>query len=103
MTTKNKVKSKIEECIRCFDFIKVHNVMKFLNWEWSSLNDVPSIGDLVIHSQKHLEEALQKLDFDKEHDEYTIGSGGLKVTAYWIDNEVDFELEFILAEWDTFR
>lgn len=98
---------KIDECINNFNFTRVHRVMKFLDWKWQNKihgeSQIPTIGELVLAAQSRLEEANKKIDKTKDIDETCIASGGLKASAHWDEGEVNFELEFILADWDTFN
>jgi len=99
----DKVKSKIDNCIKNFDFEKVCRVMNFLNWTWREAEDSPSIGELVLYVQRHLTDCFDRLDLNKEEDKYTIDCGGFKILAFREKDEIDFEIYFILAEWETYR
>ena len=93
-----KIQDKINECIENFNFEQVKKVMDFLDWKW--LDEVPSMGQIMLHAQDYLNRVADKLE---QHEEYTISSGGIKVWGFIDDDgEIQFKLSFILAEWDTY-
>lgn len=80
----------IKYIIDNFDFKKVHNVMKFLNWHWFFTKGVPSEKDLK-------NEAIRLLNDIYFSDAISLSTGGLKVTKY----EDSLELEFILSDYSS--
>lgn len=81
---------QINYIIQGFDFEKVHNVMKFLNWTWWHIGQPPSVDDLKKEATKLLEELYDS--------EYTyIKTGGFKVTKY----EDHISLEFIITDYSS--
>lgn len=78
----------IDKIMDNFDFHKVHEVMKFLNWEWGfTKNGVPEECEIRSFARSLLKESVDK-DCDIE-------SGGFKV----INNEDILKLEFIITDW----
>jgi len=77
-------KNEIDEILDEFDFEIVHRTMKALNWKWSDLDDVPSIGDLRRQARELL------LDLIK-HGYYCTGTGGL--FAYRMSDVVGLRFE----------
>lgn len=81
---------KIEEIMENFDFEKMHEVMKFLKWEWWNLKTTPTVEQLREAARKKLEDtATRKLGFH---------SGGFR-TEYI--NDGDLHLSFVVTDWDT--
>ena len=99
---KEEIKKKMDECIKYFDFEKVRKVMEFLDWKWQSSEDSPSIGELVLYVQNFLNRTYEKLDLNKEESVYSLESGGFKLIATKSKDEIDFEVYFILEDWQTY-
>lgn len=101
-----------EEILKNFDFIKVHKTMQALDWKWCSSDtedQVPSIGELVLHLQKLLADAssgLLRLVIQSgitANKNYMIGCGGFTVQAnYWAeDQSYTIDAGFEIASWST--
>ena len=94
-------REKIDYIIRNFDFGKVHEVMKMLNWRWAntaSSISVPTIEDMKEMAERILVEAASEKS--------TIATGGFRATY---DNGGDpkdsdpyIGLEFIVEECEGF-
>ena len=98
--------------LKNFDFQKVHKVMQALEWTWfnsDSEDQVPSIGELVLHLQRLLSDASTGLlrsvitsggTVDKQ---YMVGCGGFTVTAnYWHEDDCyTIDAAFEVASWST--
>lgn len=108
----NKTKEElINEVLDNFDFEKVHKVMTFLDWKWTSLsdatNEVPSIAKLDRSAQQYLEMAYDGLaEASYEDNEYMVGSGGFEARAKRYHSGLDkpdilMTLSFNLAEWEA--
>jgi hypothetical protein len=91
-----------ENAFKDFDFIKVHNVMKLLEWEWSvgSSMEVPT----VLHMKKTVRQlgrsAIEKM-IEHTEDEYTVSAGGFVVTVHGPTSHDNFffaNICFVLAE-----
>lgn len=95
----------IENIIENFDFDKVHKVMTFLNWGWATVEEggIPSIGKLIIHSQKYLSDVFDMCTRTKK--DYYTGTGGFFVEAQYNNEEncCDYlKLRFELDSWDSY-
>ena len=96
----------VEEVIENFDFEKVHEVMKILNWKWDGDNpgELPTIPtvekmkevvkDLFRSMEDQIEIAKSSTWFDCTS---TSSAGGFRAT---IDGDV-YTLEFVLEEYET--
>lgn len=85
-----------EEILREFDWEKVRDVMKHLNWTYFSLERVPTIGDLVIMAKSLCYDARDTyLSGNGEESEYS--SGGFSANY---DGEC-LCLRFVVEKWTT--
>ena len=85
-----------------FDFLKVHLVMKFLNWTWYP-KGVPTVDDITFSARERIESVIKACLLDaKPEEEYFVSSGGLKATAIKNDyGQIEFlQLEFVVTSWD---
>ena len=102
----DQVDISLEKVIANFDFEKVHDVMRYLGWEWFSrdceTSSVPTMGRLVQTAQKLLRQAYQGCMSDpKEETFYVCGTGGFKATVFKQNNKfIAANLEFILTSWE---
>jgi hypothetical protein len=90
------------DIINNFDFQKVHDVMKYLNWSWYP-KGIPTVDDIRFSARERIESVIKACLLDaKPEEEYFVSSGGLKATA--IKNnygQITFlELEFVLTNWE---
>ena len=91
------------DIINNFDFLKVHLVMKSLNWVWYP-KGVPTVDDITFSARERIESVIKNCLLDAMPDqEYISSSGGLKATAIKNDyGQITFlELEFVLTSWDV--
>lgn len=98
---KQDIDSQIKDILNNFDFERVHEVMKLLNWQWYSSNTedkVPSYGELVMQAQSLLQQAVKGLS--KEQGNYfSTGTGGFNAIAIRCDDGyIVVELQFNIAE-----
>ena len=85
-----------------FDYDKVHNVMKHLEWEWYG-KGIPTVDDIRFAARERIESVIKTcLSEANPNEEYFSSSGGLKATAIKDDyGQITFlQLEFILTGWD---
>ena len=85
-----------------FDFLKVHLVMKSLNWLWYP-KGVPTVDDITFSARERIESVIKACLLDaKPEEEYFVSSGGLKATAIKNDyGQITFlQLEFVVTSWD---
>ena len=86
-----------------FDFIRVHEVMVCLNWEWCN-NGIPSIDKLRNAARKRMDDAIKYCIYEGTANiPYHSSSGGLKATVEKnIYGQIDFiGLEFVVSSWET--
>jgi hypothetical protein len=57
---------------------------------------------LVLYAQDLLTSCHGRLDLKKEQDDQTSATGGFIAIALKEKDEIDFELSFVLAEWETY-
>jgi len=89
---KISIKKQIKEIIKQFNFVKVANVMKYLDWGWASCSDnVPKVEELKTYA----EESLWRVAKDKSG----FSSGGFRFS---IDSDNCLSMEFIITEWDGY-
>ena len=100
-----KQSDMINEVLAHFDFEKVHNVMKAINWTWAG-EGVPSIKVLKEEAENHLNSAVEQALSPNNTEHHEVGwisaSGGFKATAWkHKDNTLArIQLEFIVTDWD---
>jgi hypothetical protein len=94
----------VQEVLDHFDWIKCHQTMNLLNWEWYFVG-VPTIGDLKECAQKLFETAIQgvKNPSINYNSFYFVATGGLKAIAWKnkFGHIVQLELEFVLTSWES--
>ena len=93
-------KQKIESIMNHFDFEKVHNIMKFLDWKWAfSKNGTPSVEELKKEAHRLLVDACEE--------KTTISTGGFKAIyeadgSWDVDDDFYLGLEFIVEDCEGF-
>lgn len=87
-----------EQMIQDFNFYKVREVMRFLDWKWfDSCGDVPTVSmmkDAVVSLYK----SAVKGSISQES-QYTVSSGGFSVTVDFNNNTAS--LSFAIEETDA--
>ena len=94
MEKKETIEKMIIECLKDFDFEKVHRVMAYLGWRWAQDDgemEVPSVAQIVIEAMRQLREVATYYGDCVLH---CVSSGGLKAT---MEGEY-LTLEFVLDE-----
>jgi len=102
MTNHEKHQTMMFDIINNFDFEKVHDVMKHLNWTWYP-KGIPTVDDLRFSARERIESVIKVCLLDaKPDEEYFVSSGGLKATAIKNDyGQITFiQLEFVVVSWD---
>jgi hypothetical protein len=102
MTHYERHQKMMFDIINNFDFDKVHNVMKYLEWEWFG-KGIPTVDDIRFAARERIESIIKVcLSEANPNEEYFSSSGGLKATAIKDDyGQITFlQLEFILTGWD---
>jgi hypothetical protein len=103
MTHHKRHQQMMFDILNNFDFLKVHLVMKSLNWLWYP-KGVPTVDDITFSARERIESVIKNCLLDGKPDqEYISSSGGLKATAIKNDyGQITFlELEFVLTSWDV--
>ena len=90
----------IMDCLDEFNFERVHNVMKYLNWTWSDIKGVPEITDLRKSCRKYLQAvvrgALENSGF------YITATGGFRYEAkLYEDGFLWLRMSFSIEDWDN--
>ena len=88
---------RIDEIMDNFDFAKVEQAMKAVNWTWASTDGVPEQYELRREARRLLKDVASK-NVRESDMRYAVATGGFKATKYF-DGEL--QLDFILASWDT--
>jgi len=97
----------INEVLANFDFEKVNQTMKALNWTWASILEVPTIQQLKESAMDHMNSAIEQVLSEKNKESHEVAwisdSGGFKASA-WKTKKGKLSrvrLEFIVSEWDA--
>ena len=90
------VEKRLDDIMDNFDFYRVHNVMKALNWHWISAkakNGVPTVQEIKALAADILWELVNS-------DDERIATGGLEASKDFSDLKNPFiELKFVVEEW----
>lgn len=111
---RKNAKEAIDNIIENFDFARVHEVMKFLDWTWPT-DEVPSEEELYdtvkVYCEELVDTAVDKLwehdiddfiDADEEESWYTWGTstGGFDWDITVMNNmDVVIDVKFVLTQW----
>lgn len=92
----------IDEILDCFDFHKVEQVVKHLEWKWHSCGGVPERWDLRRSARNSLEMVVTVLNTSTT--EYETGTGGFIAEGrlYPGDTKKYLKLSFVVADWDNY-
>ena len=103
MELKSKHYDTIMDCLDEFDFERVHKVMNFLNWTWSSIEGVPDTLALRRNCRTYLQEVIRgALERKNEGGEFIMASGGFRYEAKLYPNDfLWLRMSFDIADWDN--
>ena len=59
MTKQEAIQEQIDEIMDTFDFDKVHDVMKFLDWRWQRAEEPPDIYEIKQEARERLKQAAK--------------------------------------------
>jgi hypothetical protein len=96
----------INEVLAHFDFERVNQTMKALNWTWYN-EGIPSIQQLKESAEHHMNSAIEQVLSEKNKEHHKVAwlssSGGFKAMAWKTKKGklAKVQLEFIVSEWDT--
>ena len=102
MTHHRRHQQMMFDILNNFDFQKVHDTMKCLNWTWYP-KGIPTVDNIIFGAREKIESVIKVCLLEaKPDEEYFVSSGGLKATA--IKNEYGqitfLQLEFVLTSWE---
>lgn len=89
------MKDKIEQVMDGFDFEKVYQVMKLLDWQWENpdnLGAIPGIERLKATARRLLQEVAEDRDFSRH------STGGFYATKH---EDGELALEFLIEYSDS--
>ena len=94
---KQKLNEAFEEALATFDFTKVEQIMKVLDWEWAfTKKGVPSIYEMITTCQELYNSVVEDLTAHQEETFAMASTGGFAIYVYTSDPRV--EVMFILEE-----
>ena len=95
--TKISKEKQINQLLSGFDFDKVRNVMKALEWTWHDSveeDGIPNHAELVLAAQRYLSDAYDSMCYCSEK---IYGGRGFEVHAKkYDDGEILLELKFVV-------
>lgn len=94
--TESEINAKINQVIKDFDWQKAVSVYTALGWAWYEVEDVPTIGDLVVAGAELMKQAVRIAVANQ--DEGCASSGGLIGRAYITDGKLAISLEMQVTE-----
>ena len=103
MELKNFHRDLIDDVMDNFDFEKVAEAMKALDWKWATDEgtfEVPDTITLRRKARKMLKEVITDSIEKYDGGGLTIGTGGFQV--YYNENEKYLELKFVLTDWNAY-
>jgi len=108
---KERFQKVVDGILNDFDFVKVHETMVKLDWQWyhsgEEVTRVPSLDIVKVKGKELLQEAADKAAGLKS--EWIISSGGFRAEAKYYKKDEDYRkkselwvrLAFVLEEWDN--
>lgn len=94
-----KLINNFEEAFYGFDFQKVRQVMRLLEWTWLGESDPPTVQQMEKEVRHLFEEACKNLG--EENSASTVGTGGFEVTVYNSGNVfIRFVAEESSVDWE---
>jgi len=96
----------INEVLAHFDFDKVNQTMKALNWTWRD-EGIPTVQQLKESAEYYMNSAIEQVLSPNNKEHHDVGwisaSGGFKAMAWKTKKGklAKVQLEFIVSEWDA--
>ena len=90
-------RSKLDELIQSFDFGKVHEIMKLLNWTWYN-KGVPSVEDMIFA----VEGLYYGIQDNILNNKYSYSATGGFVLTYNPDEDQELKLVFEAVTYSVF-
>ena len=104
LITGQDLDQQIQDILCCFDFEKVHKVMKFLDWKWASSQTedcVPSVSELVLKAHELIYSSIASIS-KQSNPSYFVMTGGFKVSVHRCDDGyLVIELQFSISDVDN--
>lgn len=104
LITGQDLDQQIQDMLCCFDFEKVHKVMKFLDWKWASSrteNGVPSVSELMLKARELIYSSIAGIS-NRSDPNYFVMTGGFKVSVHRCDDGyLVIELQFSISDVDN--
>lgn len=100
---RNQMIEAIHDVIECFDFEKVHRVMRFLNWGWAFTNNkVPSVTQIKEQLLEMLFDVFE-YGYNENAAQYQMDTAGFFVEYTIVSNEEAEKYEAYNFEDDDFK
>ena len=96
----------VNEVLAHFDFDKVNQTMKALNWTWRD-EGIPTIQQLKESAEERMYNAIDQVLSEKNKESHEVAwvsaTGGFKAMAWKTKKGklARVQLEFIVSEWDA--
>ena len=87
---------KFEQVLDEFDFIKIYNIMKFLEWKWHDADENPGVNEMIRNCKRLFQNCLDMYIRDGERG--FSGSGGFEIEIN--NNHIDLRFVIESAEYD---
>jgi hypothetical protein len=82
------------------EWVKIHNVMKFLGWGWGIEHEVPNTAELCKEAIRQAERMV-KYSIETKNDGCT-ECGGIRTSTYFFqDGSIRLDIAFVLSSWDN--
>lgn len=109
------IMSVVESILDDFDFLKVYDVMKHLNWGWGKTSEetgdmvveVPSLTELRNGARSRIIDAIVN-SYEAGGEAWHSSSGGFDAMVFFEDGKFDsdhlfIKLKFVVTEWDNYE
>lgn len=88
--TVEKIRTNFRDALADFSFIKVYDVMHYLNWTWGGARRPPEYSEMMGVVKMLFEDALE----DYRGEMISTSSGGFEITIY---NSGNVGIRFVLS------
>jgi len=95
----DKLRNNFEDAFSRFDFKKVRQVMRLLEWTWAGSDEIPTEPDMEETVRHLFDEASNSLS--KENSSSAWSTGGFKVEVFNSGNvNIEFVAEDSCVDWE---
>jgi hypothetical protein len=91
-----KLRGNFEKALNDFNFVKVHDVMNYLDWTWGGNEHNPSQKQMIVAVEELFEHAIERSSQEFTHVYHY--SGGFRVTIY---NNGKVNIQFVVEETES--